>query len=195
MKRGVAWVAVSVTLLLMAGGALGKTREPMHGRTLVQRVADTSCVQGFALAPQGPFAVLVSCQDAIGNYLSVIFAAQMDQVLDAAWNVDAVAWHESRWGDDVTSYAWADSGERLYVGTENINGTAGVWELDLRKKKSRRLFPTSPVSDSVGAGFEIRGIDEARRVLSVERWTQDYRGPRNAETVTVPMGPRVKAQR
>jgi hypothetical protein len=130
-----------------------------------------SCPHGLHAQPNGPFALFLFCEDALGSYLSVIYAAPIGAPATPAphrWRLNDRYWHDSLWGSDVTSYAWSPDGSRLFVATGEIYGSGGLFELNLRERKSRQISPDKPVSESSpGPGFTILSLDSARSVLLV----------------------------
>jgi hypothetical protein len=84
--------------------------------------------------PNGPFALFLFCEDALGSYISVLYANPIGAPATPAphrWRLDDRYWHDPLWGADVTSYAWAPDGKRLFVATSEIYGSGGLFELNL----------------------------------------------------------------
>jgi hypothetical protein len=114
---------------------------------------------------------LVSCEDAQGDYLTVLYTGQVVAANDSAWerSIGERAWHDEKWGDDVTSYAWGPGGEWLYVATSDTYGTGAVYLLDLRRKSSVVVVGRGQVPDSLGVRFEIREFDSAQQRMTISR--------------------------
>lgn len=124
------------------------------------------CSPGLHRQPDGPFATLLFCEDALGDYLAVVYLEPMGRPaavpFAAAWKIDDRVWQEGLWAADVTSFAWSPDGKRLYVTTSEVYGSGGLFELDLVSRKARQIAPgDSPVSGSApGADYVIEGVDE-----------------------------------
>ncbi len=99
------------------------------------------CAPGLHKQPHGPFAVLLFCEDALGNHLGVIYLQNMSAPSDRSWSLTDRFWQKPEWGADVTSYAWDDSGQLLFVSTSAIYGSGEVHVLDLGARTSTKLFP------------------------------------------------------
>ena len=159
----------TIVLLLGTSVALGATRS-----TPKPVVVMGACKPGLHAAPEGPFAVFLGCEDALGSYLTVVYSGLMG-VADGAWRIDGERfWYEATWGEDVTSYAWDSRGQGLYVATSGIYGTGGVHALDLRGRRSRRLLGAEDGSETL---FTITKLDEKAKRLEVVREEDGRRTP------------------
>ena len=130
------------------------------------------CPQGVHHQPGGPFAALLFCEDALGDYLAVVYweplAAPAARPFADAWEMGNRVWQDSVWASDVTSFAWSPDGKRLYVTTSQVYGSGGLFELDLVSRKARQIAPTDdhPLSESdPGADYVITSIDEKAGIL------------------------------
>src|SRR3990172_868992 len=88
-----------------------------------------ACPHGLHLQENGPFAVLVSCEDALGNYLGVIHYGPLGVPVSGKWSLGDRFWQEKQWAQDVTAYAWSSDGKHLYVSTSEIYGEGGIYQL------------------------------------------------------------------
>jgi hypothetical protein len=78
----------------------------------------------------------------------------------------------------VTSFAWANNGLTLFVGTSEVYGTGCIYGLDLMRRKAQCIYPSAAEvakHESQADGFTtvILGIDEANRALRVRWQTED----------------------
>src|ERR1700694_129004 len=63
--------------------------------------------------PAGPFAVLLYREDALGNYLAVVYADPIGAPSTSGlqrWTLDDRYWHDPIWGASVTAYRWSIDG-------------------------------------------------------------------------------------
>jgi len=144
--------------------------EPAH-HDLLWRHAPGKCPHGLHSQPNGPFAVFLFCEDALGSYISVLYADPIGAPATPAthrWRLDDRYWYDPQWGADVTSYAWSPDGKRLFVATSEIYGSGGLFELNLQERTARQILPREPIpSGQPRPGYEILSIDPSRGVLSV----------------------------
>ena len=121
-----------------------------------------NCVTGLHHQTDGPFAALLFCEDALGDYLAVV---DLDPIrapatYDGKWTLNDRYWHEEIWGSDITGFQWSKDGKKLYVSTEGVYGAGGFFELDLKSRswvqrlpKDRRVSINNP-----GPGYDIDGV-------------------------------------
>jgi hypothetical protein len=135
-------------------------------------VSEHGCQHGLHHQPNGPFAVFLFCEDALGDYIGVIYAdilgAPNAEPFSNRWMLDNRLWQEPIWASDVTSFAWGPSGSRLYVATSNIYGSGGLYELNLKTRKAKQLAPKGKKVDGVGnrgPGYVITELDKEKQVL------------------------------
>jgi len=119
------------------------------------------CVPGLHMAPKGPFAVMVYCEDALGNYLSVVYAKPIGapSTQNGKWTLVNRHWSERLWSSDFTGYKWSADGLKLIVGTSGIYGSGGLFELDLLGRISKQLLPkdTRISTTTPGPGYLVDG--------------------------------------
>jgi hypothetical protein len=53
------------------------------------------------------------------------------------------------WGDDIIEYAWLSQGTGLLVASSPVYGMGGVYQVDLRARRSVALLSASAGDDSV----------------------------------------------
>jgi hypothetical protein len=135
----------------------------------------------LALQPNGPFAAAIFREDALGDYIGIIYWRAMGDPVAGKWRLEDRFWQTSEWSADVTSFAWAPSGKYLYVATGGMYGTGYVYRLDLSGRSAQVIFP--PKSDleraSQGGDFEskIIGFDASRKVLKLQFSSSDLPKP------------------
>jgi len=111
----------------------------LGGADLVQRTYPAACTDGVVHAPHGPFAVWVFCEDAHATHVGVVYAQHMAAPVDGAWGVSDRFWQQAEWASDVRTFAWSADGEHLFISTGGAYGTSSLYQLDLRKRKTRKL--------------------------------------------------------
>ena len=100
------------------------------------------CRHGLFFQPNGPFAVMLFCEDALGSHLGVIYYKIMGVPLKGEWSLTDRFWQQEDWGAGVTAFAWDSAGKYLFVSTSAISGTGYyVYRLDLINREVKRLFP------------------------------------------------------
>ena len=136
-----------------------------QGIVLRPRDGDTR----FVLEPGGPFAALIFRDDTHVDHIGVVYVAAMRADRDSAWTADDRFWQDPLWSSDVNALVWSPDRSALYVSTGD-RGTGAVFRLDLRARRSRRLWPnseTSTAEQGEGRSCEIMTVDPVRRLLRV----------------------------
>lgn len=119
--------------------------------------------------PNGPFAVFVFCEDAVGTYIAVscydVEVCEQSTYPDGSvrfegWKLYDRFWQEKDWATDVTSFAWSPDGKYLYVATSYIYGTPALYKLDLEARRSTELL-----KNDAPASVFITGIDPKGQYL------------------------------
>ncbi len=123
------------------------------------------CKQNILKIPESPFALLISCEYAQGNYLGVIYQDTMGPGF-GGWYVSERFWQESAWSDDVKTFIWSPSGKYLFVSTSEYYGEGGIYQLDLVNKKFKKI---SPNLELFGREFVITHIDFEKNILFYTR--------------------------
>lgn len=123
---------------------------------------EDGCRPGLVSAPKGPFAVLVSCEKGLGNFIGVVYEDAMGEPINGAWRIEERHWREKPWSQDVTSFAWAPDGKTLYVATSNIYERGGLYKVDLMSKHSSRVYPqqTHSFTGRTRERAEIESLDD-----------------------------------
>ena len=123
--------------------------------------AQVNCVPGFHSLPNGPFAVMIYCEDALGDYLAVIHAAPIGAPADQSgkWSLEDRYWFDPLWASDITGFKWSPNGRELLVSTSGIYGSGGLFNLDLLNRTSTQLLPKgkSVSAHKPGPGYSIEG--------------------------------------
>ena len=123
------------------------------------------CLNGIHHQPNGPFAIVLFCEDALGTYLSVIYidpigASRIPLTEIYRWNFNDRYWHEPVWGSDVTGFLWSKDGKKLLVSTHKVYGSGGLFELDLMQRISSQRLPLGWIVsiEKPGPGYNINGV-------------------------------------
>jgi len=127
------------------------------------------CFAGPHKQPNGPFAVLVFCEDALGNYIAVYYADAIGAPQSSdypGWSLSNRVWQD-HWGCDVTSFSWSAGGKYLYVATWATYGDGGLFQVDLHNRKSKRIFPAELPEGNLGYGVQITELDVNNSVLAI----------------------------
>lgn len=152
----VAALAASVVLAGCAGSREGGRDQPLTAR----RLDEGGCDSTLHRAPTGPYAFLLTCEDALGAYGTVLRTGAIGAPLDGAWEIGQVAWHDPQWGSDLTSFMWGRDGNTLYVSTGIVYGTGGVYALQLRERRLVTLVPPDTTT-----AWSIRGTEQGGRTI------------------------------
>lgn len=172
-------VVLVMLLMLVTTNGRSSDSDLRTERLWIKKAA--GCSRGLHRQPDGPFAVLLFCEDALGDHLSVVYLEPLGGPAAApfagSWAMNDRVWEDALWGSDITSFAWGPDGRRLYVATSEVYGSGGLFELDLVSRKARQIAPVgSSVSESApGADYTITRIDEKVGVL--------YYSPDNGKVV------------
>lgn len=122
--------------------------------------------------------MLLFPEDALGNHIGIVYYQNMANPKHGAWSLDDRFWQGEKWASDVTSFAWADSGVTLYVGTSEVYGTGCVYRLDLPQRRSECIYPSAAEvskyrSQSKRFTTVILAVDEQNRTVKVRLTTGD----------------------
>ena len=119
------------------------------------------CHSDLYRQPNGPFAVVLFCEDALGAYLAVVYIEPIGSPAteNGRWKLNDRYWHDDLWGSDVTGFRWAKDGKYLFVSTSRIYGSGGFFELSLEMRTAKQRMPKRGlVSESdPGPGYDISG--------------------------------------
>ena len=102
-----------------------------------------NCDQGLAKLGHSSFSLYISCEGALGNYIGVMLTSKWSKFGNRYWEIGDRFWYEKSWGSDVHSYYYYSKKNMLYVATSNIYGIGGIYELNIKERKSRIIFPDS----------------------------------------------------
>jgi hypothetical protein len=151
------------------------------GDDLLTKVSIRDCVHGLHQQPGGgPFAVFLSCDDALGANIGVIntIPGAGPGMIDLGeakewghWDVNDRFWQERAWATDVKAFAWSPDLRSLYVCTSEVYGTGALYKLDLVNKTARQLLPDAAIrkripKNATGSTY-IESIDPATGLLRV----------------------------
>ncbi len=141
-----------------------------HANEIVTDVYPSKCVHGIHQQPKGYFAAMVFCDDAAGTHMGVICYAegvcQKSEYPDGTrfdgWALDNRFWQTSTWGSDVTNFVWSQDNNYLFVATNSIYGSGGLYQLDLERRIEKQLLPTT----KVGSGYSIISLSKDGKILT-----------------------------
>jgi len=81
------------------------------------------------------------------------------------WTFENRVWQDKAWGSDVTSFAWGQDGNQIYVGTSMIYGDGGLFAIDLPTRTARRMFPAGKFEMGFAYVIEIFEMDHRSSTL------------------------------
>jgi hypothetical protein len=161
-----------VLMVLVIPAMLSLKEEGNHVQDRPGQVVslEGACPHGVHLQENGPFAVLVSCEDALGSYLGVMHYGRLGVPVSGKWSLGDRFWQEKPWAQDVTAYAWSSDGKNLYVSTSGIYGEIGIYQLDLPNRTSRRIYPTDEKGkESKSCELRLKSIDAKNNEIEFTR--------------------------
>jgi hypothetical protein len=176
-----------LSLILAVASSMPAFAEPE-----VTVASGKQCNPGLHRQPDGPFAVMLFCDDALGSNLGVVYYGHLGAPTDGKWALTDRFWQDSNWGADVTAFAWDPKRELLLVSTSAIYGTGTVYRLELKNRRYARLFPLEkdkqwlpPVREICLT--EIAGLDSKRRelTLKIDSWVDGDCDPSTTRTIAV----------
>ena len=132
--------------------------------------------------PNGPFAVMLFNEFALGSHIGIIYYQQMANPVVGKWWISERFWQEKPWRDCVTSFAWGHDGKNLYVGTSEVYGDGGSFKLNLIEKTYTRLYPKKSEELKAISSTEILKIDDSNYSIIVQVTSADYK---STKTVAV----------
>ncbi len=147
-----------------------------HAESAVTDVYSNKCKHGIHQQPKGPFAAAVFCDDAAGTHIGIIcYAAGVCQKSEYpegtrfdGWALDNRFWQISTWGLDVTNFVWSQDNKYLFVATNSIYGSGGLYQLDLERRIEKQLLPIdkSVSSSSPSSGYSIISLSKDGKSLT-----------------------------
>ncbi len=149
-RRAAAALLPAAAALLVTGAALLLAPAPRADAAEVPVdsllvTLGPGCEPGVHHQPNGPFAVLAFCEDALGDHIAVEYADRMgapeSERYGPRWRLADRLWQEERWACDVTSYAWSPDGNHLFVATSDVYGSGAVFDLDLPSRTAVEVVP------------------------------------------------------
>ena len=156
------------TLLLLAAASCGAPPAPEVTSGPHWMLGPDGCRPGQHRQPGGTSVATVSCEKEGGATLAVAAGDASEP------------WQAAPWAAGVTSLAWAPDGKRLFVGTSDVHGAGGFFELDVGARTARQLMPAGDAVSAAqpGPGYVITTIDVEKQVLryQVAPVTADDRG-------------------
>ncbi|MBN1254180.1 MAG: hypothetical protein JXA50_02800 [Deltaproteobacteria bacterium] len=131
--------------------------------------------------PNGPFAVMVFQEYALGVHIGIIYYDQMGNPLDGKWWISERFWDDRNWGSDITSLCWGSDGKFLYVGTSQIYGDGGLFRINLFEKQYTRIYPESAKTPPNISMTEIISVNRTERKMKVKVFQNDFATERIVE--------------
>ena len=146
------------------------------------------CEHGIHHQPNGPMAIMLFCEDAVGTYLGLIYYDIMEQPAPAdfvrrlnekektafynIWSLSNRMWQEPIWASDVTSYAWGEDGTKLYIATSGIYGSGSLYELDIVRRQYKQIVHPEEhhALDKPGPGYVITKIESGKLFFKSTPW-------------------------
>jgi hypothetical protein len=129
-----------INLNLLIGSLIIATLSSTQAGEVIN-LGPEECKHGLLFQPNGPFAVMLFCEDALGDHIGVIYYTPMRDLHEGKWSLTDRFWQNRDWGADVTALAWDNTGKYLIVTTSSIYGSGAVYCLDLMNRKATKLFP------------------------------------------------------
>lgn len=167
---------ILLLLLVVPASAQEPAQSKSLSQALVISVRGRDCHHGLHHQPNGPFAVIVFCEDAAGTFVALVCydanGCEKGVLPDGTtrfegWENDNRVWQENPWTSDVDSIAWSPDGKSLFIATSEIYGSGGLYQLDLEARKFSQLLPANKkVSlDATGPGYTIVSVSKDGREL------------------------------
>lgn len=190
-----AWAILSLVIILLVASATAYSTPFLFGKEYSEEaVANKNspliwirdrdgCEHGLHRQPNGPMALLLFCEDAVGDYIGLVYYDLMEAPAPLhflrklsekdkmdfykKWSLGNRMWQEPLWASDVTSYAWSPDETKLYVATSDIYGSGAFYELDLIRKVYKQIAPSDRKVTVIepGPGYVITRIDNKKKKL------------------------------
>ena len=126
-----------ITRVLFLAGLLASA--PLSAQDIVE-VFPRVCSPNIHEQPNGPFALYVFCDDALGTNVAV-FLKKLHNPLSGKYTLGRRFWQGEPWANDVTTYAWLRDGKHMLVATSYIYGTGSVYLLNLETQQFQEKRP------------------------------------------------------
>ncbi|MEJ2323434.1 MAG: hypothetical protein P8Y77_01355 [Nitrospirota bacterium] len=175
---------LSIIALLIAASliVIGQSLANEIKSELFWSTHEDTCQQGLHHQPNGPFAILIFCEYALGDYAGVVYyenlRAPISLQYGPKWTIANRFWQEPMWASDVSSFAWSPKGTKLFIATERIYGSGGLFELNLKSKTAKQIMPEDKTVtiNSPGPGYVITGVDFRTNELHFKVSSSDLEG-------------------
>ena len=171
--KSIRWI--TFIILLMFSFA---TNAASAGSGLVsqEQIKDLKKKQGTIFKqPNGPFAVMLFNEFALGANIGIIYYKQMGQPTRGEWWISNRFWQSKPWSECITSFAWSTNGKHLYIGTSEVYGDGGSFKIDLLNKSHTRLYPKKEQGLEGVSSTEIIKIDTSNNQALVRVVSADYK--------------------
>jgi hypothetical protein len=120
----------------------------------------------FLKSSDGPFTLMLTCEDALGRYLGVLYTGQMIAPSVKAWKIDYRYWVAEEWKGSPTSFVWLDA-NRIAVATDEVASDPAVYVVDLLDKKTKKVASHS-LKKPFTKSFKIISYDPSNRTLEFD---------------------------
>ncbi len=134
-------------------------------------IGPKECKQRIYHQPNGPFALNLFCEDALGSHIGIVYYKNMSQPIKDAWQITDRYWQLSEWGSDATSFCWDPSGKNLFISTSAIYGSGKVFVLDLYNRVTTEIYPKTksvlPTDDGICL-TNLKSVDFKKRIVTIE---------------------------
>ncbi|MEW7009603.1 hypothetical protein [Lentilitoribacter sp. EG35] len=108
-----------------------------------QNIIDMSdafnCPQGRHMQPNGPFAVDIYCDDALGTNIAVMLV-KMSAPFQGEYSLTNRVWQGDNWAASASSIIWSDDPNEVYVSTDSVYGTGSIYKLQLLEQTSELIW-------------------------------------------------------
>ncbi len=193
-------VVIAVSFLMILSGS-SVAADNVRESAVIWNHENDGCNPGLYKQPNGPMAIMVFCEHALGIYIGLVYYDNMagpipdefykklpeaEKKTYKTWSLDNRMWQAPIWAADVTSYAWSPDGNKLYVGTSDIYGSGGLYELDLVRRQYKQIAPaeTEASMEKPGLGYIITrfNMEKGNLCYKTAPWNTDQHKPQEELT-------------
>lgn len=181
------YIAIAISIIISISSSVGivsllntdNKNKKLAEEAFVTQTQGNQCYHGIHHQPNGPFAIMLFCEDAVGSYAAVVCydtgKCEKSTYPDGSirfegWNLNNRVWQDKLWGSDITSFAWSTNEKKLYIATSSIYGSGGIYELELEKRTAKQMLPNRKhvTPSDPGQGYVITSIDKDGESLNYQ---------------------------